>query len=374
LRGRTITHYRAKLIAALLVLLSCTVGYSQTCDFTYVAQELPLLVLETEDLTDRTTPEMWDLFRFALPNVKMIFATPRDPFFSVGLGWSELPENYASLSREQAIGRLRQMGELASWKRELDDQAFEYELLTDDPVSGIFVLDYIDGGKNYWDMGIDIIATPECLVSLKLSTVIDQWTDEEVDHFRESLTDLRNIVLARQGAVQFDPVGNRLTTAALINQMGLVGICLLAAALFYRIYSWNYVITPGKASRRYSAFIVGLAGLMIGFTILVNESVGIHIAESQGLPYAGLVHGFFVLLLHSWSYKVQSPVSVLASVSYVVAGITLALVYVLVGWAAPSNAMWGGAIGTLIVSYVLSKSSTKIKRVLAVEEESINEQ
>ena len=174
--------------------------------------------------------------------------------------------------------------------------------------------------------------------------------------------------------MQFDPVGNRLTTAALINQMGLVGICLLAAALFYRIYSWNYVITPGKASRRYSVFIVGLALLMIGFTVLVNESVGIHIAESRGMPYVGLVHGFFVLLLHAWSYKVQSPFSVLASVSYVVAGITLGLVYVLVGWAAPTTAVGGGLVGTLIVSYVLSKSSTKIKRVLAVEEESINEQ
>ncbi len=52
--------------------------------------------------------------------------------------------------------------------------------------------------------------------------------------------------------------------------------------------------------------------------------------------------GFLVLLLHSWSYKVQSPVSVLASVSYVVAGITLGLVYVLVGWAAPSTAVGAG--------------------------------
>jgi len=333
-----------------------------------VAQELPLLAL-TEDVTDRATPEMWDLFRFALPNVQMMFATPRDPFFSVGLGWTELPENYASLSRDQAIGRLRQTGELGSWKQELEGHKFEYDLLTDDPVSGSFVLDYMDGGEHYWDMGIDIIATPECLVSLKISTVIDQWTDEELNSFLESLRSLRSIVLARHGAVQFDPVGNRLTMAALINQMGLVGICFLAAAIFYRIYSWNYVITPGKASRRYSAFIVGLTLLMIGFTILVNEAAGIHIAESQGLPYVGLIHWFFVLVLHAWSYKVQSPFSVLASVSYIVAGLTLGLVYVLFGWMAPTTAMWGGVVGTLIVLYVLKESSIKIKRVLAVEEE-----
>jgi len=298
------------------------------------------LLAETEDLTDKVlTEENWGVLRSALPNVKMVFATPSNPFFSVGLGWEELPENYASLSREQAIVRLRQMLELGSWQQELEGHTFEYDLLSDDPVSATFVLDYMDGGEHYWDIGIDIIATPECVVSMKISTVIDQWTDEEVDHFRESLTDLRNIVLARQGAVQFDPVGNRLTTAALINQMTIMGICLLAAAIFYRIYSWNYVITPGKASRRYSAFIVGLTLLMIGFTILVNESVGIHIAESQSVPYAGLVHWFLILLLHSWSYKVQSPVSVLAS-----------------------------------VSYVLSKSSTMKKRVPALEEESINEQ
>lgn len=206
------------LIATLLALLSSTaVGFSQTCDFSYVAQELPLLSLETEDLTDRTTPEMWDVFRFALPNVKMIFATPRDPFFSAGLGWSELPENYASLSRGQATERLRQGGELAAWKRELDEQAFEYDLRTDDPVSIFSVLNYVDGGNNYRDMGIDIIATPECIVSMKISTRVDQWTDEELNRFLESLTDLRNIVLARHGAVQFDDVGTRLTLAGLLD-------------------------------------------------------------------------------------------------------------------------------------------------------------
>jgi len=214
------------LSAALLAVLSCTVGYSQTCDFTYVAQELPLLAVESQNLTENFAEENWEVFRGFLPNVKMVFATPGNPFFSVGLGWEELPENYASLSREQAIGRLRQTGELASWKRELDDQVLGYDLLADDPVSAIFAFDYVDGGENYRDMGIDIIATPECMVSLKLSTVIDQWTDEELNGFLESLTDLRSIVLARHGAVQFDPVGNRLTTAALINQIGLIGIYL----------------------------------------------------------------------------------------------------------------------------------------------------
>ncbi len=212
---QTTSHYKVALPAALLVLLSCTVGYSQTCDFTYVAQELPLLTLETEDVTDRLTPELWDVFRSAIPNVKMVFYSPTERYFSVGLGWAEFPENYASLSREQAIGRLRQMLELGSWKRELEGQTLEYDLLSDDPISAFSLLDYMDGGEHYWDMAIDIIATPECVVSMKISTVIDQWTDEEVDHFRESLTDLRSIVLARHGAVQYDPVGNRLTTAAL---------------------------------------------------------------------------------------------------------------------------------------------------------------
>ncbi len=315
-----------------MLLSSTAVGYSQTCDFTYVAQELPLLAVESQDVTDRLTPELWDVYRFAIPNVKMAFySPPTEPYFSVGLGWAEFPENYASLSRGQAIERLRQTIELGSWKRELEGQTLEYDLLSDDPISVFSLLDYMDGGEHYWDMAIDIIATPECLVSMKISTVIDQWTDEEVDHFRESLTELRSIVLARHGAVQYDPVGNRLTTGALYNQMGLIGSCLLVAALFYRIYSWNYVIIPGKASRRYSAVIVVLSLVMIGFTFLVNESVGVHIAESQSVPYAGLVHWFLVLVLHSWSYKVQSPVSVLASVSYIVAGLTLGLWLVLLG-------------------------------------------
>ena len=59
----------------------------------------------------------------------------------------------------------------------------------------------------------------------------------------------------------------------------------------------------------------------------------------------------------------------LASVSYIIAGLTLGVLFVLLGWAAPPTGMWGGAIGTLIVLYVLGKSSVKIKRVLAVEEE-----
>ncbi len=358
---RKMTKY---LITPLLVLLSCTVGFSQTCDFAYVAQELPLLVLETEDVTDRATPEMWDVFRFALPNVQMMFATPRDPFFSVGLGWSELPENYASLSREQAIGRLRQMLELGQWQRELEGGTLEYDLLSDDPVSATFVLDYMDGGEHYWDMGIDIIATPQCVVSMKISTVIDQWTDEEVDRFLESLKDLRSIVLARHGAVQFDPVGNRLTLTGLLNQMFFLGVFLGVGAIFYRIYSWNYLITPGKASRRYSAFVVVLSGLMIGFTFFVNESLGFDIAESRNLAYTGLIHWFFVLFLHAWSYKVQSPFSVLASVSYFVAGLTLSLWFVLFGWAAPPTGMWGGLIGTLIVLYVLRESSTRKKLAL----------
>lgn len=368
------------LIATLLTLLSCTVGFSQTCDFTYVAQELPLLAVESQDVTENLAEEDLGVLRRSLPNGKMFFATPRDPFFSVGLAWAKLPENYASLSREQATERLHQIAELANWQREFQDHPLEYYLLTDDPISAIFAVDYqpdhTDGGEYYRDIRIDIIATPECMVRLKLSTVIDQWTDEELNHFRESLTDLRSIVLARHGAVQFDPVGNRLTQAAVSNHMILICVYLLVAAFYYWIYSWNHVITPGKASRRYAALVVVMAGLLIGFTFLVNESLGVHIAESRNLAYAGLVHWFFVLFLHAWSYKVQSPVAVLASISYILAGLTLSLVFFLFGRMAPPTGMWSGVVGTLMVLYVLGKSSLKKKRVLAVEEEGlvINEQ
>ncbi|MDA2925586.1 hypothetical protein MYX65_13225, partial [Acidobacteria bacterium AH-259-L09] len=375
--GCLLPHYDAKmikrnllyLIAVLLNLLGCTVvSFSQTCDFTYVAQELPLLTLDSEDMTEKLTGEDWDMVKGSIPNVKMFFGS-EEPYFSVGLGWAELPENYASLTREQAIGRLRQMLELGSWRRELEGHEFEYDLLSDDPISALFVLDYTDGGTHYWDMGIDIVATPECLVSLKISTAIDELTEEELNHLQESLTSLRRIVVARHGAVQFDAVGTRLTLARLINQMILLGAFLGVAAIFYGIYSWNYLITPGKASRRYSAFIVMLAGLMIIFTFLVNELVGFHIAESRNLHYEGLIHWFFALFLHAWSYKTQSPFAVLASVSYIVAGLTLNLWLVLFGWMAPTTGMVGGLIGTLLVFYVLKKSATRKKLALAPEEE-----
>jgi len=105
------------------------------------------------------------------------------------------------------------------------------------------------------------------------------------------------------------------------------------------LFGQDYLLSDLAIPIAFPAFIVVLAVVTIGFTVLVNESVGIHIAESQSVRYTGLVHWFLILLLHSWSYKVQSPVSVLAS-----------------------------------VSYVLSKSSTMKKRVPALEEESINEQ
>ncbi|MDA2935219.1 hypothetical protein MYX82_12890 [Acidobacteria bacterium AH-259-D05] len=316
--------------------------------------------MDSEDLTENATEEAWDLYKNALPNVKMVFGSS-EPYFSSFLGWGDLPENYATLSREQATGRLRQMAELAVWNAELKDQIFEYELLEDDPLTLSFILKYTDGGQYYWDMGVDIIATPECAVSLKISTAVEELTDEELIHLQTSLASLRRMVVAKHGAVQFDPVGTRVTLASVTYQILLIAACLFVGAIFYWIYSWNYLITPSKASRRYSVFIVILSGIMISFTFLVNELVGFNIAESQRVPYVGLIHWLFVLAIHTWSYRIQSPFSVLASVSYIVGGLTLTLWSVLVGWMAPTSALTGTLIGSLLVIYVLRTSSTRKK-------------
>ena len=170
-------------------------SFSQTCDFSYIAQELPILSLDSVDLTEDLTEEAWNLSEIALPNVKMVFWSG-EPNFSSFLGWADLPENYAKLSREQATGRLREAAELAIWNAELEDRIFEYELLDDDPLTLSFIHKYTDGGQYYWDLGADIIATPDCIVSLKISTVVEELTDEELAYLQASLASLRRMVVA----------------------------------------------------------------------------------------------------------------------------------------------------------------------------------
>jgi len=45
-------------------------------------------------------------------------------------------------------------------------------------------------------LGADIIATPYCIVSLKISTVVEELTDEELAYLQASLASLRRMVVA----------------------------------------------------------------------------------------------------------------------------------------------------------------------------------
>ena len=121
-------------------------------------------------MTEKTAPPgAFDAFRKALPNLRHVFATKQAGGVLALIGWSERPIAATSDAAEKQVQanaeRLRSAGQV------------NYKVEGDAPWALIDVRDYMDGGKQRRDTGMNLVDGRGCQFWIKLSRARDPGDD-----------------------------------------------------------------------------------------------------------------------------------------------------------------------------------------------------
>ena len=157
-------------ILILISILPPSITKGDNCDFSHLAKDVPLISEYTIDITEKVIadPGSWRLMKKALPNVQRVFAS-KEPYFTVLVGWAQSWDDIAKFTREQAKAHFSSIAEVGKSNAERQGQEFIFSFSPDDPLTMYVNLSYLDGGHSYKDIGMDIVATPNCIVSVKVS-------------------------------------------------------------------------------------------------------------------------------------------------------------------------------------------------------------
>lgn len=344
------------LIGALLVVPVRVWASSELCDFSHLTEDVPLFSEYTQDVTQKMkeNSETWTAIQNALPNSKLVHAS-WNPYIFVGLGWEQLPENLNVFSRDQVRISLAQIAEVAKIEANRKDQEFLVSYSDDDPLSMYTTRHYTDGGKQYRDVGVEIIATPSCRVSLKISGLLKEIDDPSWAFINSQLQVTRDAISKKYGQVEYSEVGLRFSKTNILQAIIWFAISLPLAWALSVMYRLRFTITPCKTTRVYSMIIIGISALMIAVTIWANESIGV---GTVTVKYENVPHFVLLFLVHFWSFKSSSPKVVSFAIAFVVIGLIAGIIFWAVGWVAlKANNLVGIGLGLALVAYTLSKCS-----------------
>jgi hypothetical protein len=326
------------------------------CAFDYVIEG----GLIADTFSERTAalpedPKFAEVARRILPNVKRVFRT-QDGYIAL-VGWQRLPEDYSKFSGMQVRAKFLETFEYN--KRVINPEAEAshlFDLTT--PFSAFFVLEYLSKGIQYRDVSMDVVATRWCLLSVKFSGPVVQEETYAWDLFREELKRIRAVVAAKEGPVIFSEKGARFSWFGILNTLIYLGFMLAFAALAFFALSWRFRVEPRKAAWRYSAIIVALAALSIGYTIIANEALR---GLPTGLPYENVLIYLAVLALHLAVLIVRTPQMILGAISFMSGGFATRALYSATGWLAVpgTGELIGIAVGVLLLAYVIAGTLRK---------------
>ena len=343
----------------LICFLAPGITNGDDCDFSHLSKDVPLISEYTIDATEKIKADSssWRLIKKALPNVKCVFAS-KEPYFIVLVGWSRSWDDIAKFTREQTKAYFSSLAEVGKSRAQKQGGEYTFWFSPDDPFTMyINILSYLQDGNAFRDIAMDIVATPHCVVSIKVSGKADELDWQAVaDQFEL----IRDVIAKKYGTVQFSSSGSRIWWSVFGNNVFWLFVISISAFILSSVYLIKFSVIPSRSTRKYSVFIMILAFYMLTTTILINEWLDI---QGDLYRYETVPHFALIFLVHLWAYISNKPRVVAFALWLVAVGIIAQIGFWLSGWAVLKTGYWVGIIfGSILVTYTLVKSSTLKER------------
>lgn len=321
-----------------------------SCAFDYVVEA----GLVSETFTELTpglsdNEEFGDGMRRILPNVKRVFFKKEGRYVAL-VGWAELPEEFSKFSELQVRGYFKETSEYG--KRAIYPKAsVSLRFAETLPFTAFFLLDYFDRGTRFRDIGMDVLASPVCILSVKFTGPNVNEYAHVWDLFDEELERIRAVVSDKEEPWHFSKEGARFSFFGILNTAIYLGIAVAIALLAFFGLRWRFRIEPGKAAWRYSTIIAVIATFSISVTVYANETF----RGTPTLPYESVLIYLVVLTVHLAVLIMRTAPLILAAISLMLGTFATRGVYAATGWlAVPTGPeLVGITVGLLLLIYVV---------------------
>jgi hypothetical protein len=238
-------------VLILVSLLVPHIGKSDGCDFSHLAKDVPLIYEHAIDVTEKAAADSgsWQLMKKALPNVQRVFVS-KEPSFVVLLGWAHFPDNIARFTRDQTKAYFSSLAEVSKTNAEKAGQEYDFWFAPDDPLTMYVKLSYSDDGTLYRDIAMDIVATPNCIVSIKVSGKTDEVGPEYWQEISDQFKLVRDVVAKKYGIVQFSSSGSLIWWKALRNVLFWLVVIVISAYILSSVYLIKFSLIPSPTTRK----------------------------------------------------------------------------------------------------------------------------
>jgi hypothetical protein len=112
-------------------------------------------------------PKRLAILRHALPSLQRVFIEGGRRYLAL-VGWAQLPEDYSGYSKWQIEDQWNRQLEFGR-RRIYPNAKTTFRFDEGNPLAAFFTLEYLDKGIPYRDVTMDVIATRDCVVSVKFS-------------------------------------------------------------------------------------------------------------------------------------------------------------------------------------------------------------
>lgn len=337
------------------LLATAVEGFGSDCDFSHLAQEVPLILIHTSDITEKmkANPETWQSFEKALPGVKKVFVSQAPPCL-VLLGWAKPWDNFKKHSREEVKAHLSTIWEKSESNVNGQGESRSSSFSDNDPLTRYLTATYSVKGKPTKDIAIDIVATQSCVVSMKITGHTSELGEQTWRNFAEQFELVRELIKVRYGSVQFSSEGSGIGWGTLARQ--LIWMIVIAASAFCisRMYLKKFTLTPSATTRRYSIYIIAIVTIGVAAAVWLKVQRG----STIDYPYAYIAHFALLFIVHLWALLTNKPQIISFALWLVVVSLFSTVVSWIVGWSAFTiNGAIGVFIGASLVAYTIVKSS-----------------
>jgi hypothetical protein len=339
----------------LVSLLVPSIAKGEGCDFSHLAKDIPLISERTIDVTEKVQADAgsWQLMKKALPNVQRIYFS-KEPRLIALPGWAQFPDNIAKFTRKQTKAYFVSLAEVGKSNAEKQGQEYDYWFADDNPLTMYVKLSYAEAGVQRRDIAMDIVATSNCIVSIKVSGKTDELGSEYWQKISDQFKLTRDAIAKKHGIVQFSSSGSRIWWKALWNNILWFFAIALSGYILSFVYLIKFSLIPSPTTKKYAVFIMILAVCVLTITVLTKELLNI-----QDFPYEETIPYFsLIFLVHLWAFVSHKPRIVAFSLWLIIVGIIAQIGFGFAGRVALKTTHWVGVIfGLALVIYILVKSS-----------------
>jgi hypothetical protein len=337
------------------LLTTAVESFGNDCDFSHLALEVPLIGIQTADITEemKKDPEAWQGFENALPNVKKVFISKAPPCL-VLLGWSKPRDNFQKHSREEAKAYLSTIWEQRDSNANGQGGSRSSSFSDNDPLTRYTTATYLVNGRPTKNIAVDIVATQSCVVSMQISGDTTELREQNWQNFAEQFEMARKLIKVRYGPVQFSSEGSGIWWGYLGKQ--LLWMIFIAASAFClsRMYLKKFTLTPGSTTRLYSIYIIAI--------VTVGVAAAVWLKVQRGTTIGYIPHFALLFTVHLWALLTNKPKIISFALWLVVVSLFLTVVSWIAGWSAFTiNGAIGVFIGVSLVAYTIVKSSSAPK-------------